>query len=68
MSRVVILLKRFWTDDSAQDLLEYALLTATIGLAGAAVWSAMGVTVGDTYDWNIDRANDNWQSPPPSGP
>jgi Flp pilus assembly pilin Flp len=62
------MLLRFWSDETGQDILEYALLTATIGLAGAAIWSAMGVTVGDTYDWNIDRANDHWQSPPPSGP
>jgi Flp pilus assembly pilin Flp len=61
-------LTRFWTDETGQDLIEYAMLTATIGLAGAAVWSAMGVTIGDTYDWSVDRANDNWQSPPPSGP
>jgi Flp pilus assembly pilin Flp len=52
-NRVVALLRHFWADDSGQDLIEYALLTATIGLAGAAVWSAMGVTIGETYDFNV---------------
>jgi Flp pilus assembly pilin Flp len=59
---------RFWRDESGQDLLEYALLTATIGLASVAVWTAMGEAMGETYRSNIDAANAQWESPPPSAP
>jgi Flp pilus assembly pilin Flp len=61
-------LRRFWNDESGQDLLEYALLTATVGLASAAVWGVMSETMGQTYASNIDAANAHWESPPPSAP
>ena len=60
--------RRFWTDETGQDLIEYALLTAFIGFAGAAAWSVMDTTIGTTYTSNVDGANANWQSPEPSGP
>ena len=52
-------------DDRGQDMIEYALLTATIGLAGVAAWTAVRSAIGTTYGsfnssvWNL------WESPNP---
>jgi Flp pilus assembly pilin Flp len=61
-------LRLFWSDECGQDLLEYALLTTTIGLASLAVWTAMSETMGEAYRSNIDAANAQWESPPPPAP
>ena len=34
------------SDDTGQDLIEYALLTAVIGLAGAAWWASVTTEIG----------------------
>ena len=45
--------RRLVREDDGQDVLEYALLTASIGLAGLAVMNAMGVTLSTAYvSWN----------------
>lgn len=36
-------------DDSGQDIIEYALLTAIIGIAAIGIWQALAITVGDVY-------------------
>ena len=44
---------RFMTDDSGQDLIEYGLLTAIIGLAGLLAFSTLATTMGTVYGrWN----------------
>ena len=44
-------------DDSGQDLIEYALLTAIIGIAGLLVLSALPTTMGTAYNsWGYGRA------------
>ena len=68
MTRICRLILRFWSDEAGQDLIEYALLTATIGLAGAAVWSVMDTAISNTYTGNVDSANMQWESPAPSAP
>jgi Flp pilus assembly pilin Flp len=46
---------RFWRDESAQDLIEYAYLAAIIGLSGALLWSGIAQLIGDRYtDYNAD--------------
>jgi Flp pilus assembly pilin Flp len=60
------LFARFLKDEAGQDLIEYALLTATIGVASAAAWTALGPTIRGTYQsWN-DNLYNLWQSPDPS--
>jgi Flp pilus assembly pilin Flp len=49
------MLTRFLRDDSAQDLVEYALLAVFFGIAGWVVLSTIGPTVRSTYQ--------AWQSP-----
>ena len=58
--------QRFWLDECGQDLVEYALLTALIGLVGLAVWSQIVGLIGDRYDDYDDVATgvpSLWESP-----
>ena len=60
------LFARFLKEEAGQDLVEYALLTATVGLASAAVWTMLGPTIRSAYlSWNNNLYN-LWQSPDPS--
>ena len=43
------LLPRFIAEDGAQDLVEYALLAAFIGIAGWAVLTTLPTVMGATY-------------------
>jgi Flp pilus assembly pilin Flp len=40
---------RLWLDETGQDLIEYAFLTAFIGLAGAAIFPLIVTALGNTY-------------------
>lgn len=58
------IVKRLLLETDGQDLIEYALLTAFIGLVGFAAWSAMLTNVGNMYTnitgvvWNAWRPAD----------
>ena len=53
---------RLAREDSGQDLVEYALLTASVGLAGAAVFAVMGLVLNTAYT-NWDSGTQNlWES------
>ncbi|HXG32124.1 MAG TPA: hypothetical protein VNJ11_02075 [Bryobacteraceae bacterium] len=41
--------RRFLRDETAQDLVEYSLLLAFIGLAGAAVYMSVGSATGTLW-------------------
>jgi Flp pilus assembly pilin Flp len=43
------LLGKFWTDESGQDIVEYALLTALIGVASILTWKVLADKVGVAY-------------------
>ena len=43
------ILGRLFADDTAQDILEYALLGALIGIAAIAAWEELAITVGEVY-------------------
>ena len=48
-----------------QDLIEYALLTSIIAIAGILVFPTIQTKMGDAYrGWN-DNAQDIWIPPPP---
>jgi Flp pilus assembly pilin Flp len=52
MTQDLIRLTRFSElagDDSGQDIVEYALLTAIIGIAAIAIWNELAVRVGQVY-------------------
>jgi Flp pilus assembly pilin Flp len=65
MMRQVIL--RLLHGDHGQDVVEYALLTASIGLMGIAVWPLIVTGIGATYT-ALDTATQNlWEVPDPGG-
>ena len=59
-----------WTfaqETRAQDLVEYALLTAVIGLVGLAVLNGVSTMVNTYYGQSTSSVNGLWHSPDPSG-
>jgi Flp pilus assembly pilin Flp len=63
------LLVRLVTEDGGQDLVEYALLAAFIGIAGWAVLMTLPGVIGTTYESWLDPTNGvpgQWDPPPPS--
>ena len=59
------ILREFAFNDDAQDVIEYALLTAAIGLVSAATWPLIVTQIGVTYQ-NLDaRTQGLWEVPPP---
>ena len=58
-------LRRLISEEDAQDLIEYALLSAFIGLAGAAVFSGIGTVMGTAYESWVDGADTAVEMPDP---
>lgn len=67
MSPIGSLVARLVRDDEGQDLVEYALLTAFIGLCAVAVWSGIRDAVGLNYSGATTGVQGLWDPPPPSG-
>ena len=59
------LLRRLIVDDGGQDVIEYALLTAAIGLAGIATWPLIAAAIGDAYANFDTQTQDAWEVPDP---
>lgn len=59
------LLHRLLRSDTGQDVIEYALLTAAIGLAGVATWPAIATAVGVNYGRLDSRTQNLWRVPDP---
>jgi Flp pilus assembly pilin Flp len=57
--------RSFWREDDGQDLVEYALLTALIGLVGVTVWSTIVTLIGDRYTDYDNGVQGLWDSPAP---
>ena len=57
--------RRFWLDDDGQDLVEYALLTALIGLVGVAIWSTLVGRIEYNYGRYDADVQGAWESPAP---
>jgi len=62
------ILTRLMLDDQAQDLIEYALLSAGLGIAGLAAWPALQTALGDAYVRLDNNTQGLWEPPPPGGP
>jgi Flp pilus assembly pilin Flp len=60
------LISRVVLQDEGQDLIEYALLTAVIGLAGAAAFNLIAAAMNTTYGSWEDGINSLWEPEPPS--
>jgi pilus assembly protein Flp/PilA len=57
-------LLRLITDDEGQDLIEYALLTAAIGLCALAAFSLWGASISSTYKTLNTTTNGLWDPEP----
>jgi Flp pilus assembly pilin Flp len=63
-----LLTRKLVRDDAGQDLIEYALLTGIIAIAGILVFPTIQSKMADAYqDWN-DNAYAISDAPPPTGP
>lgn len=59
------LLRHLVRGDGGQDLLEYALLTGIIAIAGILLFPTIRSSMAGAYqDWN-DNAQAIWEPPPP---
>ena len=59
------LLVAFVSDDGAQDLVEYALLGAFIGVVSVIVWQNIAASIGLRYTEYNTNVNSLWASPEP---
>ena len=57
--------RRLLRDEDGQDVIEYALLTASIGLAGIATWPLISVAIGATYQRLDTKTQGLWRVPDP---
>lgn len=67
--RTLSLLHRFVSGDGGQDLVEYALLAAVIGIAGWAVLMTIPDSISATYQSWLDPNNGvpgKWDPPEPA--
>lgn len=59
------LLRRLLLEETGQDLIEYALLTAAIGFAGVVGINLLGAAINATYaSWDTG-VNGLWEVPAP---
>ena len=61
------MLRAFARDESGQDIVEYALLTAFFGLAALAAWTSIRDALGVSYGATTTGVQTIWDPPPPSG-
>jgi Flp pilus assembly pilin Flp len=47
--RATAMCRQLVADESGQDVVEYALLGALVGIAAIVIWQALVVTVGNVY-------------------
>jgi hypothetical protein len=62
-------LHRWYREEAGQDILEYALLTSTIGLGAAVAMQLLGAAIGSTYAiWDANAQSDTLvEVPDPAG-
>lgn len=51
------MIRRFWNDESGQDLIEYTLLMAFVALASAALFIGAGGSINTIWTSANDRLN-----------
>jgi Flp pilus assembly pilin Flp len=60
-----MLIFRLLYDDRGQDVIEYALLMAGIGIVGIATWPAITAGIGAAYGRLDTSTNSLWRVPDP---
>ena len=62
------LTRRLGREDCGQDIIEYALLAAFIGVVGIAAWQSIGVGIGNAYSgWDTGVQDLSRCTPDPGG-
>lgn len=62
------MLIRLLTSDDGQDLIEYALLSALIGIVGILAWTNISSAIGISYtNWDSGVQNVSSCTPDPGG-
>jgi Flp pilus assembly pilin Flp len=61
------LLHKLIFSEEGQDVIEYALLTAAIGLSGAAAWPLIETSLRNSYRTLDTQTQDLWVPPDPVG-
>ena len=64
---MISLIRQLVCGEEGQDVIEYALLTAGIGLAGIATWPLITSAIGVAYGRFDTQTQGIWETPPPSG-
>ena len=60
--------RRLVSEDCGQDLIEYALLGALIGMAGIVAWTSVGAAIATTYGaWDTGAQGLSSTMPDPAG-
>lgn len=59
------LLARLLSDEAGQDIVEYALLTAGIGIVAVATWPLIVTGIGAAYESFDADTQDLWEVPNP---
>jgi len=60
--------RRWLCEEAGQDLIEYALLAAFVGLAGLAGYNAIRTAIGTNYSNTNSSVQDLWEIPAPPAP
>jgi Flp pilus assembly pilin Flp len=63
----VAVLFRLVDDERGQDVIEYALLTAAVGVVSAATWPVIAGAIGTAYTTLESNTQNLWEPPPPGG-
>jgi Flp pilus assembly pilin Flp len=59
--------RRLLHDEDGQDVVEYALLTAFLGLCALTAWTSLQSALGANYTGTTTGVQSLWEPPPPSG-
>jgi len=65
MSNLKAVIIQFTSEDLGQDMVEYALLAAFIGLAGFVVLRSLGIVISAAYTGWDSGVQGLWEPPPP---
>jgi Flp pilus assembly pilin Flp len=61
------MLHKLIADESGQEVIEYVLLTAAIGLVSIATWPLIENAIRSSYEALDTNTQNIWEPPPPSG-
>jgi Flp pilus assembly pilin Flp len=67
VTAMLCLLSRLLRDDRGQDMIEYVLLTAAIGVVSVATWPLIEPAIRLSYQALDTNTQGLWEPPPPSG-